>query len=610
MKKRIVALLMAVIMVVAMTAGCANSQENTQGNTQGNTQESKQESTQGNTQADTQENTQENTQGDSMRLVGEGETAELSLQILSKPTDGNPDDMWFFKYYEEMTGVHMNVTAVPVNDWPDKKAITMASGTYPGIIWKGNWTTSEIAEYGADGTFLDLTDYIEYMPNYKKMMDMIEGSWKSVTCPDGGMYSLASIDPSNYRCADQTWLNTKWLENVGMEMPETLDEFYEVLKAFKEQDADGDGDSNNEIPYGGFANLSQSTVRLFMLNSFGFNIGASASSSIAQETWNNNKTVFMPLTERYKEYLEYMKRLMEEGLLDPNLYSQDMMQYEAKTLEGLCGVIGTGGTGTQLIKMIEKDWASYDRFVLGYDESSEKIALITNPVVVGRVVITDNCEDPVLAAKWIDQFYEAENAFNTLSGPIVLEYPDGTTEVQGKNVTEDPQIGGHVMVDEDGNYLNISYPFVDSDMAAYDWLCLNHPANSFFNTTVGEQYIYGQLFKGYKDNVDAYCERQRTKYEDDSYSDADRAVAYQQWRHALVGYPYKIYDKPTVYPTDEQQAWLDEYRTILEEYAAQMEAKFITGAADLDAEYDAYIEELKRKGAEELQAIYVELYGN
>ena len=64
-----------------------------------------------------------------------------------------------------------------------------------------------------------------------------------ITTPNGNIYSLPNVDGSLH-----VQYNMKWLDNLGLEMPTTTEEFYQVMKAFKEQDANGNGDLNDEIP--------------------------------------------------------------------------------------------------------------------------------------------------------------------------------------------------------------------------------------------------------------------------------------------------------------------------------------------------------------------------
>ncbi len=584
MKKRLVSIFLCTMMTLSILSGCGeDSPENGEANKEGNVKNS------------------------SIWLIGEEETAELSLGLAVGVTDKEPEDMWFFKYYEEMTGVHMDVTAVLQQDWKDKIQVMMASGEYPGIIWCNGvtrWTSEEMTKYSNDGTFLDLTDYIQYMPNYKREMDKMEDSWKAVTAPDGGMYSFASINPALYDTSYETWINHGWLENLGLEIPETLDDFYNVLKAFNEMDADGDGDTDNEIPFSGYFGTDSNSIRTSMLNAFGFDTAGETNFNIGIQSWDG-EVVYMPMTERYKEYLEYMKKLMDEGLLDQDLFSQDKTQYHAKTSESICGVLSDTPSAADA-----DNYETYSKFLLKYDESSEKVVYQPNPVLYGSIVLTDNCEDPVLAAKWIDLFYAPEHAYNLQAGPIIVEYPDGTQEIRTEGITENPGVGCVIKVDEEGNFLAVEFPGIDEELGAWAWLCLEHPAQTMFNTTIGEYYYYGELFSGWPSNVEEELAFEKSRYENVENDPSSRWLGYERASDIETAYEYRSHGYPQVYLTQEQQEWVDEHKTILEDYVLQMEAKFITGAADIETEYDGFIEELKNKGAEKYLEIYVELYNN
>ena len=584
MKKKLISILLCMVTTLSVLSGCGGDSEEGGGSKKGG-----------------------NEKDSSIWLIGDEDSAELSMGLAVGVTDKDPEDMWFFKYYEEMTGVHMDVTAVLEQDWKDKIQVTMASGEYPGIIWCNaatKWTSEEMTKYSNDGTFLDLTDYIQYMPNYKREMDKVEGSWKAVTAPDGGMYSFASVNPANYDSLYTTWINHEWLDNLGLEVPETLDDFYNVLKAFKELDADGDGDADNEIPFSSYFGTDSNCIRTSMLNAFGFDTAGETSFNIGIQSWND-EVVYMPLTERYKEYLEYMKKLMAEGLLDQDLFSQDLTQYHAKTSESICGVIGDRPSVADT-----DSFEKYTRFLLKYNENSEKVVYQASPVQYGSIVLTDNCEDPVLAAKWIDLFYAPENAYNLQAGPIIVEYPDGTQEIRTEGITENPGLGCVIKVDEDGKFLVAEFPGVDEELGAWAWLCLEHPAQTMFNTTIGEYYYYGELFDGWPSNVEEELAFEKGRYENEETDFSNRWLGYERAQDIEAAYEYRSHGYPQVYLTEEQQEWVDEHKTILEDYVLQMEAQFITGAADLDTEYDAFIEELKNKGAEEYLDIYVELYNN
>ena len=110
--------------------------------------------------------------------------------------------------------------------------------------------TYELQESDSMTLFIALNDLIDqYCPNLKAEMAKRPGAEERITAPDGNIYSLPFLGRSGNGWIN-SFINQPWLDKLGLEMPTTLDEFYEVLKAFKTQDPNGNGIAD-EIPYAG-----------------------------------------------------------------------------------------------------------------------------------------------------------------------------------------------------------------------------------------------------------------------------------------------------------------------------------------------------------------------
>ena len=115
----------------------------------------------------------------------------------------------------------------------------------------GGWILNDnmILNYGVQqGVFIPLEGYFEkYCPNISAMLEL-PGVREKMTAPDGHIYTIPYVTKDAI-VGYSPYINEQWLENVGMGMPATTDEFAAVLKAFKEQDANGNGNPNDEIPF-------------------------------------------------------------------------------------------------------------------------------------------------------------------------------------------------------------------------------------------------------------------------------------------------------------------------------------------------------------------------
>ena len=150
---------------------------------------------------------------------------------------------------QDQTNVEVELQIYPNETATERLNLALNSGDYADVL--GGWILNDslILTYGVNqGVFLPLEDYFaEYCPRITEILDL-PGVREEMTAPDGHIYTIP------YVCDDTTvgyspYINGRWLENVGMEMPTTTDEFVEVLRAFRDQDANGNGDPSDEIPF-------------------------------------------------------------------------------------------------------------------------------------------------------------------------------------------------------------------------------------------------------------------------------------------------------------------------------------------------------------------------
>ena len=158
----------------------------------------------------------------------------------------------FTKWYEEKTNVHVEYTSVPAQSKKEKINLLLASGDYPDIIMNCGLTTADEVTYGTQKVFQSLNSLIDEHGFYiKDVFEQQANLPGAITSPDGNIYALPNInDAFHTRHTYRAWINTGWLEKLGLAVPTTTDEFYNVLKAFKEQDPNGNGKAD-EIPMTG-----------------------------------------------------------------------------------------------------------------------------------------------------------------------------------------------------------------------------------------------------------------------------------------------------------------------------------------------------------------------
>lgn len=155
----------------------------------------------------------------------------------------------FVKKSEKAAGISVKWDTYVNSDWGDKKAVVMSGGDLPDTFWGSiSLNDSDIAQNQA--SFISLEDYIDKdMPNLKKAFKEDPAPKAMVTSPDGHIYSLPKKLPMRPTIANQLFINKTWLDKLGLAMPDTYEDFIDVLTAFKNDDPNGNG-KQDEFPTG------------------------------------------------------------------------------------------------------------------------------------------------------------------------------------------------------------------------------------------------------------------------------------------------------------------------------------------------------------------------
>ncbi len=329
------------------------------------------------------------------------------------------EDMELFKEIEERTNVDINWELIPQTDWDQKKNLKLASGTYPDAFY-GGITDHDITKYAPQGIFIPLDDLIDkYAPNIKKIFEKYPAYEKSCRSTDGKIYSLSRIyvDPGAYN-PDQLFINKKWLDKLGLEVPTTMDEFYNVLMAFKTKDPNGNNKAD-EIPFTGrFNHFIQGYHSLFGAYGRPDFTGKGMYSHFIVE--DGNKVVFTADKEEYRTAIRELHKFFKDGLFDQEIFTQDVKQYFAKgkTEDVTVGSFMLWNRGNMVGPERAKDYVPVPP-LKGSDADPVWIKEMSGNSPVTEFAITSQCKYPEIIIRWIDQFFDEELSVRAAWGPIV-----------------------------------------------------------------------------------------------------------------------------------------------------------------------------------------------
>ncbi len=247
----------------------------------------------------------------------------VSISVMMSLTENGGTETKIIDTMFEMAGVEGKLIQAPSASYKEKLNATLASGNLPDIVYLDETSMNAWIEEGA---LLPLDDMLEkYAPNFLKNME--EGDMKELINPDDGkLYGLPYI----LRLPAQSTMGIRrdWLDKLGLETPETIEEFENVLIAFRDN-ASKLG-TNSVIPYAG--NLSA----LYMM--YGIQVSGE------QEMWTvdeNNNYITRFEHKNYRECLEMLNRFYTQRLIDPEYLTRNI---DNSAIYNLFNA-GTAGTG-------------------------------------------------------------------------------------------------------------------------------------------------------------------------------------------------------------------------------------------------------------------------
>lgn len=353
-------------------------------------------------------------------IVNQPITYEIAA---STQKNKNFKELVYFQKLEEATGVIINWNMSSDDGWKEKKSLLFAGNTLPDAFYGQDILTDvDIIKYASQGMLIPLNDMIEeYAPNFKAILDENPQYRKQITAPDGNIYSLPTINELNPTTHDKWFINKTWLDNLGLEIPTTKEELEIVLQAFKDGDPNGNGDTNDEIPFSFRMSSSDPYNRQQGIQSLFGTFGQL--DDVYHFIIQDGEVIYTPQTEPYKEAISWFHSLYEKGLLDQEAFTHDFNVYVAK-IQDPAKIVGMflGWSGNATAAANKDDYVAMAPLV---NTNGEQIWRTVDAKIVskGSFAITNKAEHPEVLMRWIDQSYASETSLEICQGLIghVLE---------------------------------------------------------------------------------------------------------------------------------------------------------------------------------------------
>jgi putative aldouronate transport system substrate-binding protein len=475
----------------------------------------------------------------------------------------------FVKQYEEKTNVRIEWEVVPQKQANEKLNLMLASGDLPDAIMKFGITPPMLKVYGELGGFLRLNDIIEEQGVLtKKLLAEKPLVKKAITSTDGSIFSLPNYTEC-YHCSMPTklWIYKPWLDKLGLKVPTTTDEFYLVLKAFKTKDPNGNGKAD-EIPFAGATIGSRVGIEMNLLNSFlYYDIDRNKRLII-----KNGKIEASYTQPEYKEGLKYLNKLYSEGLIAPESFTQDTNQLRKMGENPGTPILGTvAGNGPATFAQIGGNrWYDYVavpplKGPTGYVKTPYNSYFTFSP---SGFVITSATKHPEVALRWAEGFYDEQIMMLARFGQEGV----GWRKSKPGEISLDGGQAKWTRLEAFGNVQNDHLAQINHDHQTLEHRNSESAVNRDRNLEVILYEATKNLYEPFKQSEDKIL--------------------------------------PIMWFNEQQSGKLQELETTIDLYIQEMLARFVTGDANIDKEWDNYINTLKKMDIQTMLDIYTKVYNS
>ncbi len=321
---------------------------------------------------------------------------KITIMCTNRADLGDIANSEFDKTYEEMTGMQIDWQLVNEGDVAQRRTLALQSGDLPDVMcW--NVTDNEMVQYSAEGAFYEIkkADLKKWAPNIYATYDLYPEAWELTKLENGKMYSISTMTKDFPYDQHFVWVRKSWLKNVGMSMPTTMDQFYDVLKAFKEKDPNGNG-QKDEIPYATWSSGG------FFTHPWGFVEKVSVNTK--------GKVVHSYSTDNFQKAFTFWNKIYKEDLVNKDVIDKWAGNNAAfKTLIS-GGKVGAFFYGWPTEAMDDKLIADYEIMkwpTSGGSNGDLPSVAITTSDIVSRCgfVISAKTKNPTAVLRFLDYLY-------------------------------------------------------------------------------------------------------------------------------------------------------------------------------------------------------------
>ena len=444
------------------------------------------------------------------------ETATLTgMTSYPANTESEPNNRTIFKRLEEKTNVHIDWTAIQSDQWADKITLAMANpDSLTDFIFSADFSDSDLLKYADQGIIIPLEEYIDaYMPNLTAVFEKYPEYRKMCEDTDGHIWALPWIEQLGsgkeaiQTVGNMSFINKKWLDFLGLDVPETVDEFEQVLIAFRDNASaiqEEFGIEGSIIPMSCIVNDGDQDCGI-LINGFGEGYGDMDKGRHIAVT-DDLEVISAATQEGYKDGITWLHKLYEEGLIDSEAFTQEWSTYVSKGKSGRYGVCFSWDVAN--IDNLQ-DWVPLPALTADTRNITPQNGSFTSGFNRGRCVVTAVAQNPALVCAWLDQMYDPfqspqnnwgtygedddfdifELGENAEGGEMLVHAPLG--DASPVEVREAESVNGPLAVLDD--YYDVYVTCPDDAQYRLDWI------KEYYTPDMNRDYVYPNVLMSQED---------------------------------------------------------------------------------------------------------------
>lgn len=240
------------------------------------------------------------------------EPITITLVRSDNPNQPMKLDSLAIEMIEKYTGVTLEIEAISGSDFGTKTEMLIATNNMPDIMYDCLY----VDNYANSGVFLDIAEYLDYMPNFSRMMEE-DPDLKKIYIGDA-LYYVPVLGRDVYRMGRSPQIRQDLLDATGLGTPATYDDLYAVLLAIKEANPDTYPIANRN-----------GTGNLFTCYAYSMGSGDGV-------YWEplRGEYVYGQADESFLPVLEFFAKAYADGILDPDYAVCTGTQWQERLASG------------------------------------------------------------------------------------------------------------------------------------------------------------------------------------------------------------------------------------------------------------------------------------